>query len=127
MRGTGEPRSWDRDDLDVKTLVLGVEHGDEAVGFPVPRVEADGGVVTAAVGDLEVVVLVSDGEIHAFENPGFEFERREGTIRVDGDELHTVTGELADGRRLERVPARRLFAFAWQDAYGRDAFYAPAT
>jgi len=33
-----------------------------------------------------------------------------------------VTGESGDGRTLTRVPAVRLFAFAWQDAYGPDAF-----
>jgi hypothetical protein len=34
-----------------------------------------------------------------------------------------VTGESADGRRLDRLPTRRLFAFAWQDDHGPDAFW----
>lgn len=123
MRGEGERRSWPRDDLDAKTVVLGVEHGDAAVGFPVPRVEAEGGVVTAAVGALGVVVFASEEGIHAFERPGFPFERRDGTVHADGTTWNPVTGESADGRRLDRVPGRRLFAFAWQDAHGPDAFY----
>ena len=34
-----------------------------------------------------------------------------------------MTGESDDGRALARVPTRRLFAFAWQDDHGPDAFY----
>jgi len=125
MRGEGERRSWDREDLDAKTLVLGIEVGDEAVGFPVPRVKAARGVVTDSVGDRQVVVFASDDGVHAFENPGFDFERRDGSIRADGTTWNGATGESADGRALDRLATRRLFAFAWQDAHGPDAFYAP--
>jgi len=120
MRGTGEPRSWEREDIGPKTVVLGVERGDDAVGYPRPVVEAAGGVVTGTVADLPVVVFASDGRMHAFENPGFAFE---GAFEADGTAWDPVTGESADGRRLERVPATRLFAFAWQDDHGPDAFY----
>jgi hypothetical protein len=125
--GTGT-REWDRTDLDPKTVVCGLERGGEAVGVPLPAVERAGGVLAADVGD-ESVVVVADAGVHAYEDPGFD--RR---FRTDGDagsrELvgdSTVwdgaTGAAADGRRLSRVPARRLFAFAWQDDHGPDAFY----
>jgi hypothetical protein len=126
MRGEGEPRSWDRTDLDAKTVVLGVERGDEAVGYPLSHVEAAGGGVTDTVGDLDVVVFAVDGHLHAFEDPGLAFERddsTEGTFRADGTVWDLTTGASADGRRLERIPAVRLYAFAWQDAHGTDAFY----
>ncbi|ELZ21128.1 hypothetical protein C475_19258 [Halosimplex carlsbadense 2-9-1] len=125
MRGEGERRSWDRTDIDAKTVVLGVEVGDEAVGYPVPRVRAAGGVVTDTVGSSRVVVFATDDGVHAFEDPGFDFERRDGSIRADGTTWDGATGESADGRALDRLASRRLFAFTWQDAHGRDSFYAP--
>ncbi|MFB6151786.1 MAG: DUF3179 domain-containing protein [Haloarculaceae archaeon] len=125
MRGEGERRSWDREDIDAKTVVLGVEAGDEAVGYPLPRIEAAGGVVTDSVGGHSIVVVATDDGVHAFEDPGFTFERRDGSLRADGTTWDAATGESADGRTLERVPTRRLFAFAWQDAHGRDAFFDP--
>jgi len=125
MRGEGERRSWDRTDIDAKAVVLGIEVGDDAVGYPVERVEAAGGVVMDTIGVRRIVVFATDDGVHAFENPGFDFERRGGTVHADGTTWDGATGESADGRRLERLPARRLFAFAWQDAHGREAFYAP--
>ena len=119
----GEGRRWDREDIAAKTVVLGIEYGDEAIGYPEPRVNDDGGVVTDTVGDLDVVVFATDEGLHAFENPGYEFEPTGGAFRADGTVWHPVTGESEDGRRLERVPARRLFAFTWQDDHGRDSFY----
>lgn len=123
MRGEGERRSWDRIDIDAKTVVLGVEIGDEALGYPVPRIEAAGGVVTDSIGGRSIVVVTTDDGIHAFENPGFAFERRDDSLHADGTTWNVATGESADGRSLERIPVRRLFAFAWQDAHGRDAFF----
>jgi len=122
MRGTGKRRTWDREDVDAKTVVLGVERGDDAVGYPLPIVEAAGGVVTDTVGDLDVVVFAS-GSGHVFENPGLTFDLIDGTIRGDGTTWDGTEGRSADGRQLVRVPASRLFAFAWQDAHGRGAFY----
>lgn len=126
MRGEGERRSWERADLDAKEIVLGLEHDGEAVGYPIRRVESEGGVVTDTVGSLDVVVLASDGGIHAFEDPGFGLEKREGAIHGDGTVWDPVSGESRDDRRLERIPGRRLFAFAWQDANGTDSFYSSA-
>jgi len=124
MRGTGPEREWERDDLDPKTVVLGVERRDEALGFPLPVVQSAGGVVRTAVGNAEVAVVATDAGIHAFEDPGFALSVDEdGRLVGDGTAWNAATGESEDGRRLERVPARRLYAFAWQDDHGDAAFY----
>ena len=135
-RGEGG-REWDRDDLDPKTFVLGVERrGEEcdsdgptdALGFPLPRVEAAGGVATAEVGDQPVVVFATPAGVHAFENSGYEFTSAEGSageFRADGTRWDGATGESDDCRELDRVASRRLFAFAWQDDHGEDAFWSP--
>jgi hypothetical protein len=119
----GEERTWDRTDRDPKTVVLGVERDSEAVGYPAPRIEAAGGVVTDTVGETGVVVCATADGLHAFENPGYDFALDGDALRADGTEWDPVTGESADGRRLSRVPAQRLFAFAWQDDHGPGAFY----
>ena len=36
-----------------------------------------------------------------------------------------MTGRSEDGRRLVCVPARRLFAFTWQDDHGPEAVHEP--
>ncbi|WP_058366440.1 DUF3179 domain-containing protein [Haloparvum sedimenti] len=140
-RGTGG-RSWDRTDLDPKAVVLGVEQDGDALGFPLPRVEAAGGVVTAMIGGERVVVFADEG-IHAFADPGYDWrptpagfraDRPDGTgalydgatgLPVDAPAAHTGESGGAAAEPLERVPSRRLFAFAWQDDHGADAFYEP--
>ena len=130
-RGEGG-REWSREDLDPKTVVLGVEEaegsgeGEDQLGFPLPRVEEAGGVTEAEVGGRAVVVFATPDGIHAFENPGYEFtpaDGIEGHFRADGTRWDGATGESDDGRQLTRVPARRLFAFAWQDDHGEGAFW----
>ncbi|MHC3438650.1 DUF3179 domain-containing protein [Natrialbaceae archaeon A-gly3] len=122
--GSDETRPWNRTDLEPKTVVLGLEIDGEAVGFPLPRVIDAGRVVHETVGGTDVVVFAADGELHAFENPGYEFERiDDGEFRGDSTTWNDTTGEATDGRRLTRVPARRLFAFTWQDDHGPDAFF----
>lgn len=131
-------REWSRNDLDPKTVVLGVEgegegksdaKSEDALGFPLPRVEDAGGAVTAEVGGGSVVVFATPDGIHAFENPGYEFAPAgtgdDGKFLANGTTWDGATGESDDGRRLDRVPARRLFAFAWQDDHGPDAFWPP--
>jgi hypothetical protein len=44
-------------------------------------------------------------------------------LRVDGTAWDPITGASDGDRQLRRVPARTLFAFAWQDDHGPDAFY----
>jgi hypothetical protein len=122
-RREGGSRSWDRDDLGPKTVVLGIEHGDEAVGYPAPRVAEQGGVVTDKVGGLAVVVFATDDGIHAFEDPGYDFEPTADGVQADGTIYNPATGESEAGAGLDRVPSRRLFAFTWQDDHGPDAFF----
>jgi len=135
-------REWDRDDLDPKAVVLGLtaadvtantewqvdpdDAGPSALGFPLSRVEAAGGVAHATVGRRPAVVFATPDGIHAFENREFEFvPTGDGYFAADGLPWNGATGEAPDGRRLRRLPARRLFAFAWQDDHGSDAFWAP--
>jgi hypothetical protein len=126
-RGTGTGREWGRDDdLFPKTVVLGVNTDDTAVGFPLPRVKEAGGVVQTTVGTRNVVVFgTDDSGIHGFVDPGVSFEVTNEGVVADGTTWDPATGRAADGRRLERLPARRLFAFAWQDDHGPDSFYRP--
>lgn len=123
-RGSDDTRSWDRSDIDPKTVVLGLELDGEAVGFPLPRVADTGGVVHETIAGTDVAVFATDDGIHAFENPGYEFgPMADGRFRADSTTWNGVTGEATDGRQLTRLPARRLFAFAWQDDHGSDAFF----
>ena len=55
--------------------------------------------------------------------PGVRPGGTERVLRGDGTRWDPATGRSADGRRLDRLPARRLFAFAWQDDHGPDSFY----
>jgi hypothetical protein len=123
MRGEGRKRSWDREDIDAKAVVLGITHGDDAVGYPVEQVQNAGGAVSDTVGDLDVLVVSSGDDIHAFEDPGYEFEFREGTLYGDGARWDATTGRSDDGRTLTRTPSRWLYAFAWQDDHGPESFY----
>jgi hypothetical protein len=144
-RGAGTTREWDREDLAPKAVVLGLEHDGDALGVPLERVRRAGGLVHVTVGGQAVVVLASDAGadgndeqsgadaagppgdfgIHAYEAPSFPLSpAADGSgLRGDGTTWDPATGRAADGRRLPRVPARRLFAFAWQDDHGPDAFY----
>lgn len=122
-RGTGG-RTWNRDDIGSKEVVLGLSAGDEAVGVPRKVVERNGGVVQLSVGPWDIVVFATGDGIHAFDDPGFSFEPTgDGRFEADGAVWDGATGRASDGRRLDRVPARHLFAFAWQDDHGPDAFY----
>jgi hypothetical protein len=120
----GDSRDWDRGDLDPKAVVLGIERDGEAVGFPLDRVAAAGGVVEATVGRTDVVVFATPDGIHAFEHPGTSFESvGDGEFRADGTVWDGATGAAADGRSLSRLPTRRLFAFAWVDDHGIEAVW----
>ncbi|AUX08723.1 hypothetical protein AArcSl_1088 [Halalkaliarchaeum desulfuricum] len=138
-RGTGG-RDWNRDDLDPKAVVLGIERDGESLGVPLPVVERADGVVTASAGELDVVVFATDDGIHAFEDPGCDWRRVPGGFRAEGAQCdgilydgatgapvdapaaHTGDGGSRNAAPLRRIPARRLFAFAWQDDHGPDAF-----
>jgi len=124
-QGVAVEREWRRDDgLSPKTVVLGIETDDDALGFPLPRVMAEEGVVQSAVGSRDVVVFATDtAGIHGFVDPGFTFKSSESAVLGDGTTWNPATGRAADGRQLERFPTRRLYAFAWQDDHGPDSFY----
>lgn len=123
-RGEPSPREWTDPELDPKTVVLGVERDGSALGFPLPAIKRAGDVVTAPVGTTPVVVFAADG-IHAFENPSPEWNWTAVAdgFRADGTTWNGVTGTAGDGRQLDRLPAKRVFAFAWQDDHGSDALY----
>ena len=123
MRGEGPRRTWDRTDIGAKTEVLGVEIGDGAVGFPLHRITAEDGLVTATVGGRDIVVVETPEGATAFVKPEFERNHRNGQIYGDEATWNPITGTSDDGRQLEKLPTRRLFAFAWQDAHGPDSFY----
>jgi hypothetical protein len=123
MRGEGPPREWDRTDLDPKTVVLGVEADGDAVGYPAPAVAAAGGVLTDRVGGTDAVVVGDGDRLHAYADPGHDWALVDGALRGDGAVWTPATGESDDGRSLDPLAARRLFAFAWQDLHGPDAFY----
>jgi hypothetical protein len=124
-RNDESTRTWDRTDLAPKAVVLGIERGGEALGIPLSRVREADGVIETTVGETDVVVFATPEGIHAFEHPGYAFEPtgEAGVFRADGTEWEGETGRGADGRRLERLPSRRLFAFAWQDDHGSEAFF----
>lgn len=123
MRGEGLERKWDRDDVGPKTVVLGITAGDDALGVPLSAVDAAGGVIETTVGDTAIVVISTGDGVHAFEHPGFELRVEDETVVGDGTVWRPTTGEGEDGRRLRRLPTRRLYAFAWQDDHGPEAFY----
>lgn len=122
-RGGEGGRTWTRDDLEPKTIVLGIESDGEALGFPLPRVQEAGEVVQTMVGSTAVVVFATDGELHAFADSDYEFRPDRGGFVADGTRWDGSTGCAEDGRQLERLPARRLFAFVWQDDHGPEAFF----
>ncbi|MFB6219962.1 MAG: DUF3179 domain-containing protein [Halolamina sp.] len=132
-RGEGSGREWDREDIAAKEQVLGLERGDDALGFPRSRVEEAGGVVTATVGGESVVVFATADGLHTYRDPGYDWSSTRGGFRADGVMWDAATGEPLDNpathvaanrEPLERLPARRLFAFAWRDDHG-DAFFEP--
>ncbi len=123
----GGPEDWEANgpgDLTAKTRVLGVTDGGEAVGFAKPRVQDADGVVQTTVGGTDVVVFAADGELAAYEDPGFEFKSSDGsTVRADGTTWDPTTGESVDGRSLTRLSTSWTYAYAWQTDHGPSSFY----
>ncbi|WP_121822263.1 DUF3179 domain-containing protein [Halostella salina] len=124
-RGEGESREWSHPDLAPKDVVVGIERGGDAVGVPLERVEAAGGVVHVTVGGDDFVVFATPDGVHAFETDHRFEPVDDGVFRADGARWDGATGRSDDGRTLDRAPVRRLFAFAWYDDHG-DAFHDPA-
>ncbi|MFP8956376.1 DUF3179 domain-containing (seleno)protein [Natrialbaceae archaeon A-CW3] len=133
LRGGESERTWERDDLDPKAIVLGIERNGGASGVPRPWVLDRGGTVTTTVGETAVLVVASHAGLHAFEiaNAALEWSLETDTddggeddpvLIGDGTTWDPVTGRGEDGRQLEALPVKRLFAFAWADDHGDDAF-----
>ncbi|SFR47306.1 DUF3179 domain-containing protein [Halogeometricum limi] len=129
-RGTGGRDDWPTEladaGVDPKTVVVGLERGDDVLGVPLPVVESAGGLVRVAVGGADALVVAASDGLHAFEAPEFEVEAEpddDGAFVGDGTVWTWSTGRSEDGRTLDRLPIRRLFAFAWRDDHGADAFY----
>lgn len=102
-----------------KTRLLGVTNDGESVGFAKPRIERVGGIVQTTVGGTNIVVVSADGELAAYEDPGFEFERTDdGMIRADGTTWDPTVGESNDGRSLTRLSTSWTYAYAWQTDHG---------
>lgn len=125
MRGTGVVQAWDREELDAKTVVYGVDLGGDVRGYPLPLVHGASGVVTDRLGGRDLLVVAEGDRVAAYVDPGHAFELREGTLHGDAATWDTVTGGSADGRSLERVAGVRQFAFAWQDSHGPASFHEP--
>lgn len=125
MRGEGEARSWDREDLDPKAVVVGVESGADARAYPVSDVEAAGGVVRDTLGGRPILVYALDGAVGAIESPGPEFPPDGESVLTYGGNWPSTHGESQRGVEAPPVRSLRLFAFAWQDAHGPDAFWKP--
>lgn len=91
-RGTGGSRAWNsNDDLSPKTVMLGVEIGETALEFPLPRVRAADGVVQTTVGSRDIVVFTTDADgIHGFVDPGYSFEVTEAGVIADGDNTEPI-------------------------------------
>ncbi|MFB6095595.1 MAG: DUF3179 domain-containing (seleno)protein, partial [Halodesulfurarchaeum sp.] len=122
-RNEDAQRSWERDDLDPKDVVLGIGEEEAAVGVPRPWLLEHGNVTRVALPDRTVVVFGTPSGMYAYEDPGFQFEYREAETFVGGGtEWHAVTGRSQDGRSLKRLPTRREFVFTWQDDHGADSF-----
>lgn len=121
----GEGREWNREDIDPKTIVLGIERGGEALGLPLPTLEDAGGIAHVTVGGERIVAVATESGLFAYESPAesIEAEPDGESFRADGTTWDTQTGESTDGQTLSRIPIRRLFAFAWQDDHGPDAFW----
>jgi hypothetical protein len=107
-----------------KALTLGLTVDGETRGYARPVVEDAGGIVTDTFGGTDIVVFASPAGLFAYERGDIEFTRADkGLVRGDGTTWDVVTGHSEDGRELDRLPSRRLFAFTWRDDNGTDAFY----
>lgn len=121
----GQAQSWERDDLEPKTFVLGVIIDDRTIGFPKPVVDQHNGVVQTTVGDTDVVVFSTEDSMYAYEDPGYTFERANAGNTYIANEVswNPVSGRSADGWQLNEITTVSAFAFTWQYDHGPDSFY----
>lgn len=127
-RNQAEERTWNRDDLDPKDVVLGLGTGEQAVAVPRPWALDRARVLTVPFQTQRIVVFTTDSGMYAYEHPGFDLGFESGErVAGDGTMWNAVSGQSQDGRQLDRVPTRREFAFTWQDDHGSSSFVSVAT
>lgn len=116
--GVSGGRECDVDGLHPKAVVVGVDHEDVAVAYPVEGVQAAGGVLVHEVGGKRFVVSVGPGGASAvFDADGHEFERAgDAWVDEDGERWDLADGARADGAdELPAVDHLVMFWFAWRD------------
>ncbi|WP_336328745.1 DUF3179 domain-containing protein [Halovenus sp. HT40] len=108
-----------------KALTLGLTINGQSRGYVRPVIEEAGGIVTDTLGGTDIAVFASPAGLFAYEREGIEFTPAEegGQVQGNGTTWDVATGRSANGRALDRLPSRRLFAFTWRDDNGTDAFY----
>lgn len=122
------------DRLHPKTMVVGVEHDGVAVGYPLPEVNAEGGLVEDSVAGLPVVVVATpDDSLVAYDRridgEALTFELLDGNrMQAGGSTWDVLTGEALDGPHegttLDRANDRSpLFWFSWADLYPDSEIY----
>lgn len=117
------PRDWS-EDIPPKETILGIDLGDERIGLVRSDVESEGGVLRTTVCSTQVVVFATPKGLFAYEGPEFDFQAvNDGWFSGDGARWDGVTGEADDGRLLTPLPTRRMYAFAWKDAFGFETLY----
>jgi len=121
------PALSDDDRYGPKTVVVGARTADGAVAFHKGSLR-EAGLLRGRLGEAPVLAVYDPrydtGYVYA--NPderSFSFDADCGQVVGDGTTWDLATGRAPDGRRLERLPSRRLFAFAWQDDHGPEVFY----
>lgn len=108
----------DVDGLHPKAVVVGVDHEDVAVAYPVEGVQAAGGVVVHEVGGQRFVVSVGPGGASSvFDADGHDFNRSgDAWVDEDGNRWDLADGARTDGTEdLSAVDHIVSFWFAWRD------------
>ncbi|NNE07910.1 MAG: DUF3179 domain-containing protein [Gemmatimonadetes bacterium] len=127
-------RGIDDDRLAGKDLVLGVRFGDDRVAYPIAAF-GDASVRNDSIAGVPVVLIyMKESEaVHVYERTADEktvhFEpviAENGLLMRDretGSLWNPARGEGIEGpragNRLERIPATKIFWFAWQTFYPR--------
>ena len=122
------------DRLDPKTRVIGVSADGVSRAYPKGDVES-AGVVNDTVGDLPVVVTVSDGGtlvayVRRLDGETVTFEREGSHLVADGSRFRPLDGVAIDGphegTRLEQAnEVSPEFWFAWADFHPETEIWEP--
>jgi len=113
--GRSRTERWPYESFGPKDRVVGIEIDGVVRAYPRPVVERAGGVLTDTLAGAAVAVVATEEGLDVYRADGVRIERGPDGIRADGISFDPATGWTGDGRTLERVPARRPFAFTWRD------------